>query len=80
MCIYGEMCVLPLVQFILSEYTKHPMYRGFVLAVAALGLNPGLEPFAACHSPVSRPVSCHILSCTINTSHMKAKKKKKKKL
>lgn len=37
------------------------MYRGLVLAVAP---NPGLAPFAACHSPLS--FSCHLFSSTIN--------------
>ena len=35
------------------------MYRAFVLAVAALGLTPGLGPFAACssHSLILFPVT-----------------------
>ena len=41
----------------MEKWGGRPMWRGFVLAAAALGLDPGLGPFA---------VSCHVFSCTIN--------------
>ena len=42
-----------------------PIYRGFFLTAAELGLTPGLGPFAACHSnshSLSYPLSCHLFS------------------
>ena len=45
---------------------QRPVCRGFVLTAADPGSTPGLGPFAACHSLVSRPVSCHLFSLTTN--------------
>lgn len=47
------------------------IYRGCVLAAAAAGSSPGLQPSAACPPP-PHPVSCRTISCSINQA-MKAK-------
>ena len=36
------------------------------LSAAAPGSSPGLGPIAACHSPLSHPVPCHLLNCPVN--------------
>ena len=56
---------------------RRPTYRGFVLAAAAQGSSPGLGPFAACHYPLSQPLSCHVSSCSINKKQPKLKERER---